>query len=268
MIQGDDNGDAQSLAGDALVDLSKQNVIVTGGGSGIGLALAQKLAQSGSTATISGRRADVLSAATQTSANLSACSGDITDTAHQDELFQSAQNHGSGPVTLLINNAGYLTLTNEFPDRGGSDDEIARLFAINCVAPLQMTRRFIEQAERGGTVVQIGSLSGKVPVEAMAIYAGTKAGLAHANAGLRTQASRHGVKLIHVQTPATATEMTDDMDLSMLDVNVLTNRILSGVASGKNEIRPSLECYATELGNRISPALPKWFADRRYRDFP
>ncbi|MEM1364301.1 MAG: SDR family NAD(P)-dependent oxidoreductase [Pseudomonadota bacterium] len=254
------------------MDLKKQNVIVTGGGTGIGLVLAQKLAAKGSKVTISGRRAQILEqAATQTPA-LSFLAGDITDTDHQTKLFAAAQTHGGGPVTLLINNAGYITLTNSFPAKGGSDNEIAQLFAINCVAPLQMTRRFIEQAEDGalggGSVVQIGSLSAQVPVEAMAIYAGTKAGLAHANAGLRTQAARSRVKLLHVQTPATETPMTKEMAVGMMDVDKMTDRILAGIEAERREIRPSLECYITGLGNRIWPAIPKWIADRRYRDFP
>jgi short-subunit dehydrogenase len=249
------------------LDFSKQNVIVTGGGTGIGLVLAQKLATAGAKVTISGRRADVLARAAAQNPSFGILAGDIADTDHQDELFAAAQSHGDGPVTLLVNNAGYITLTNGFPATGGSDDEIAQLFAINCVAPLQMTRRFLEQASLGGAVVQIGSLSAQVPVEAMAIYGGTKAGLAHANAGLRTQAARSDVKLLHVQTPATETPMTKDMAVGMMDLDKMTDRILAGIAAGQREIRPSFECYTTALGNRIWPAIPKWIADRRYKDF-
>ncbi|MEO0497998.1 MAG: SDR family NAD(P)-dependent oxidoreductase [Pseudomonadota bacterium] len=248
--------------------MSKQNVIVTGGGTGIGLVLARKLAAAGSHVTISGRREAVLQKAAGAHSQLAFLAGDVTDTEHQTQLFAASQHHGGGPVTLLLNNAGYITLTNGFPDNGGSDEEIAQLFAINCVAPLQMTRRFIEQASAGGSVVQIGSLSAQVPVEAMALYAGTKAGLAHANAGLRTQAARSGVKLLHVQTPATETPMTKDMAVGMMDLETMTDRILAGIKAGRREIKPSVECYTTALGNRIWPAIPKWIADRRYKDFP
>ncbi|MEN0087174.1 MAG: SDR family NAD(P)-dependent oxidoreductase [Pseudomonadota bacterium] len=250
------------------MDFSKQNVIVTGGGTGIGLVLAQKLAASGASIMISGRRADVLARASEQNPSFETLAGDITDTDHQDRLFAAAQSRSGSAATLLINNAGYITLTNGFPATGGSDDEIAQLFAINCVAPLQMTRRFIEQADDGGSVVQIGSLSAQVPVEAMAIYGGTKAGLAHANAGLRTQAARAGVKLLHVQTPATETPMTKNMAVGMMDLDKMTDRIVKGIAAGQREIRPSLEGYTTALGNRIWPAIPKWIADRRYKNFP
>lgn len=61
-------------------------VVITGGGSGIGAALALELAGRGCSVIISGRRADALDAVAATSDRISTCVGDITDAAHRAEL--------------------------------------------------------------------------------------------------------------------------------------------------------------------------------------
>ena len=240
-----------------------ENVIITGGGTGIGLSLARKLSENGNTVTICGRRLEALETAKHETSALNIVQCDITQPEQQDTLFEAAEAHG--PVTMLINNAGMTTVTNGFPEKGASDEEIHTLFAINCIAPLQLTRRMIERGQKGGRIVQIGSLAGMAPLEAQAIYAGTKAAIKHASWSLRGPAKRHGFNVIHVQTPSTATPMTDDMHVAKMSPDVLAGRILKAAKQNRPEVRPHLDNYTSELGWRFAPWVLKWIATNRYK---
>ena len=92
--------------------LTGQHAVVTGGGTGIGAAIASALATDGARLTLVGRRAERLEETAQQIRSSSATdklvhcvSADITDRSEVDRAFASARS-ANGPVTILINNAG------------------------------------------------------------------------------------------------------------------------------------------------------------------
>lgn len=81
------------------------HALVTGGGTGIGLAIAEMLAEYGAQVTITGRREDVLTKAAKACANLHACVMDVSDPAQvSDGVEQSIK--ARGPIQICVPNAG------------------------------------------------------------------------------------------------------------------------------------------------------------------
>ncbi len=85
--------------------LSGRHALVTGGGTGIGLAIAQALATAGAQVTITGRRFDVLEGAARDTPGLHPLAMDVADEISVVEGFASAI-EARGPVTILVANAG------------------------------------------------------------------------------------------------------------------------------------------------------------------
>lgn len=85
--------------------LDGKHALVTGGGTGIGLAIARALAQAGAEVTITGRRIDVLEAAADGYARLHPLVMDVTDEGSISAGINAAR-HARGPVTICVANAG------------------------------------------------------------------------------------------------------------------------------------------------------------------
>lgn len=88
-----------------MLRLEQVHAIVTGGGSGIGAAIAQVLAGEGARLTLVGRRREPLEAVAATLPNAIAVTADVADRASVDAAFATAR-ETHGPIGILINNAG------------------------------------------------------------------------------------------------------------------------------------------------------------------
>lgn len=85
--------------------LKDSHAVVTGGGSGIGAAVAQALAAEGARLTLVGRRRDALDAVAAALPGAHVATADVADRAAVEAAFASARD-AHGPISILINNAG------------------------------------------------------------------------------------------------------------------------------------------------------------------
>ncbi|MFN3389685.1 MAG: SDR family NAD(P)-dependent oxidoreductase, partial [Allosphingosinicella sp.] len=85
--------------------LKHHHAIVTGGGTGIGAAIARALAAEGAKLTLVGRRREPLEETAAALASALVAPADVTDRAEVDRAFALAR-EAQGPVTILVNNAG------------------------------------------------------------------------------------------------------------------------------------------------------------------
>ncbi len=148
-----------------------KNAIITGASRGLGLALAQGLAEDGYSLVLDARGEEALRAAAASlphGVTVTAVPGDIADPEHRAALRLAADRLG-GP-DLLINNAGTLGASPLPPISGYPIDELRAAFEVNVLAPVALTQLLLPGLRRrGGAVLSITS---DAAVEAYAGWGG------------------------------------------------------------------------------------------------
>ena len=159
--------------------LESKVAIVTGGGSGIGKAIARALAAEGAKIVIAGRNAKKLASAAEEigagEATVLSVPTDVTDESQVSALFDRAMERFSR-VDILVNNAG---ATDGGPLSVMSVETWDNVIATNLRGPFLCTRcaMRIMKAQGGGRILNIGSISAQRPRFNSAPYATSKFGL-------------------------------------------------------------------------------------------
>lgn len=160
--------------------LDEKVSIVTGGGTGIGAAIAQRFAQEGAAVAISGRRAeplqDVVAAILRDGGKAIAVSCDSATEAGVEKLFSEVDER-LGPLDVLVNNAGIAgPFAPIWEQEFAGWEETIR---INLSGPFLCSRAAARRMMgRGqGNIINIGSMSGKKPLATRSPYTSSKLGL-------------------------------------------------------------------------------------------
>ena len=161
-------------------DLTGAHAVVTGGGQGLGAAIACGLAAAGAHVVIDGRHEESLrrTCAEIGSAGGSAgyLTGDVTSPAHVTELMSAAAS-ADGVLDILVNNAGIAGPVAPLGDI--RVDEWNQTLAVNLTGVFLATQAALPAltASGHGKIVNLGSVAGKQPLVNRLPYAATKAGL-------------------------------------------------------------------------------------------
>jgi NAD(P)-dependent dehydrogenase (short-subunit alcohol dehydrogenase family) len=173
-----------------MSDADRRVAVVTGGGSGVGAAVARELAGDGWTVVIAGRRAEALEAvAAETAGEVVAMPADVTDEDAVRRLFDRTVDR-FGRVDLLFNNAGVSAPPVEIDEL--DLDAWNRVVAVNLTGVFLCTREAFRvmrrQQPRGGRIINNGSISAHVPRPHSIAYTATK----HAVTGLTRSTALDG----------------------------------------------------------------------------
>jgi NAD(P)-dependent dehydrogenase (short-subunit alcohol dehydrogenase family) len=230
--------DVDSLAG--------RHAIVTGGGRGIGSAIARALAAAGARLTITGRDAGRLSETAaelvraRPGAEIGTAVFDMTDDDALRRAFAEASARFGAPY-ILVNNAGqaegarFESTTREMWDR---------LLAVNVTAAFIATQEVLPAMLRAGAgrIVNIASTAGLRGYARISAYCASKHALVGMTRALALETAKHGIT-VNVVCPAyTATEMAD--------------RAVTAVAEGMNLSRGEAEAKIASViprGTLITP---------------
>ena len=154
--------------------------VVTGGTSGIGLALVRGLAHAGADIVPLSRRAEQVDAAAREVESIGRkalrVAGDVTDRASLDRALEKTMD-GFGRVDILVNCAG---ITKRTPTLDVSDAEWASILETNLTGTLRACQVFGRQmlAAGYGRIVNIGSLASFIGLLEVAAYTASKSGVA------------------------------------------------------------------------------------------
>jgi uncharacterized oxidoreductase len=191
------------------MNLTQQTILLTGGGSGIGLALAERLHAAGNTVLICGRDAAKLQAAADRLPGLRTLVCDVAQAPERERLADWA--FAEAPqLNVLLNNAGIQRTVNVV-----ETDEpwmaTANEIAINLEAPVHLTmlclRRWHAQQHSGPVVINVSSGLGFVPLARVPVYSATKAAVHSFTQSLRHQLAGSPVEVIEIIPPAVHTEL-------------------------------------------------------------
>ncbi len=187
--------------------LTGNTILVTGGGSGIGLGLAERMQALGNEVILAGRRKDVLDAATAAHPGMRSVVLDVGDAASVERFGAEAAAQFPG-LNVLINNAGIMrpeSLRSETLDTSTAE----AIIATNLLGPIRLTSALLpslkKQAE--ATVMNVTSGLAFVPLAGYPTYNATKAAMHSYTESLRYQMKATKVEVIELIPPYVQTEL-------------------------------------------------------------
>lgn len=181
-------------------------ILITGGGSGIGEALAHRLHDLGNTVIIAGRRADALEKAAQGRANIIPATIDIDDAANI-EAFAARLIKEHPALNVLINNAGIMRFEKLDAHRDLADAEAT--IVTNLLGPIRLINALVDhlQEQKDAAIVNVTSGLAFVPLVPTPTYSATKAALHSYTVSLR-HALKDRVEVLELAPPAVQTGLT------------------------------------------------------------
>jgi len=159
--------------------LAGKSAVITGGGSGIGQAIALAFAREGALVAVAGRRREKLDETLhlleQAGCSALALECDVTTAADTQRVVRSTED-AFGKVNVLVNNAGALSVSTV---ESISENDWDRVMATNVKGPFLMSRAALPAMRRagGGSIINVGSVLGIVAIRDRAAYCASKGGV-------------------------------------------------------------------------------------------
>jgi uncharacterized oxidoreductase len=186
--------------------LEGNTIFITGGGSGIGRALAEALHKRGNKVIISGRRKSHLAKTVEANPGMEAIELDVTDPA---SIYRAASELIAKYPTL---NAGIMQIDDASAE---IDDElITSTIATNLMGPIRLTGALIEHLKRqeSATVLFVSSVLGFTPMAMTAVYSSTKAAIHSYAQSLRFKLRHSSVSVLEIIPPWVRTELLNSSE--------------------------------------------------------
>lgn len=230
-----------------------KHVLVTGGSSGIGAALAEGLAAKGAVVGICARRTDrleeVLARVREHSPGSRAWTVDLNDLDGIDAFATTAAEELGG-VDVLVNNAG-IPKRRDVTRLGG--DEVEAVMRINFFSPVRLTLALLPGIiERGGRIVNVSSVAARLGPPIEAAYSASKAAVTAFSECMAVDLRDTGVE-VHVVNPGVL-----DTELFHLPDNEEGFHQAVDALPASAIVEPVLRALDT---GAIETYVPEWFGD-------
>jgi uncharacterized oxidoreductase len=218
------------------MNLGSNTVLVSGGASGIGLALAVRFLEAGSRVIVCGRRKSKLAEVQQRYPAVDVRAVDLSRPEERVALRDWAVAAYPG-LNVIVNNAGIqrrLSLTDDEPWEATREE-----IAINLEAPIHMCRLFTAHLlkQPRAAIVNVGSGLAFAPLAAAPIYCATKAALHSFTLSLRHQLRSTSIEVIEIVPPAVNTDLGGaGLHTFGADVNVCAEAVIPRIEAGEPEV--------------------------------
>lgn len=166
---------------DEFISLKGRVALVTGGGTGIGRAIAEAFAFAGAKLVLAGRREDPLRRAVEEigPANALAVTGDVTVSGDRQRILAAAE-ATFGRLDILVNNAGAVARMGALVET--TEEDWRKTLEVNFLAPILLSKEALPLLRvRKGTILNISTGASLNPVRNFGAYGAAKAGLNHAS---------------------------------------------------------------------------------------
>ncbi|MCB0191678.1 MAG: SDR family NAD(P)-dependent oxidoreductase [Anaerolineae bacterium] len=215
------------------METTKNTVLITGGSSGIGLALAKRFWQEKNDVIIVGRNAAKLA---QVQAMLPGIKTECLDVSDVAALEQLPQRHPQ--VNILINNAG-VQYNYDFSDPTQPLDLIEAEINTNVLGPLYLTKLFIPQLSKHkeAAIINVSSGLGFVPKQSAPVYCGSKAALHIFTKSLRWQLESTPIKVFEIIPALVETSMTQGRGHGKISPEELVDEFWRSFKGNHTEVR-------------------------------
>lgn len=260
--------------------LRNEVVLITGGSSGIGKALALEAARRGAIVVVTARNEEKLEQVAKQCLLLSgrlafAYRMDATSPDDIDEVLDKIQ-HQVGGIDVLVNSAGLGEFT---PAASQSYKTMRQMTDVNLLALMYISRCVARQMmDQGyGAIINLGSADGKIPTPNSAAYSASKAGVIQFDNVLRMEVADYGVQVLTVNPGPVSTSFFEKADQDgsyrshlpkwmFISADELARRVWNNVGYKTREI--NVPGYVAYLGwaYQVFPGLGDW-AIKKFFDF-
>jgi uncharacterized oxidoreductase len=185
------------------MNITGNTILITGGGSGIGRALAEALHAKGNKVIIAGRRESVLDAATQANPGMESLLLDIQDSKDIAAFAKQAIERFPA-LNVVINNAGIMRPEKQI-DLATAEETVT----TNLLGPIRLTAALLPHllAQPKASIVTVSSGLAFVPLAGTPTYSATKAAIHSWSMALREQLKATSVEVIEIAPPYVQTEL-------------------------------------------------------------
>lgn len=215
------------------MNLKKMRVLVTGGGSGIGEALAITFARHGASVIICGRNLEKLEMVRKEHSGIRAYKTDITIHDQITTLKTRLDSEMDG-IDILVNNAGRMV---QFDIKHGIPKSASNEIELNFIAALNLIDLFLPQlmSRNQSAIINVSSGYALAPARSAPVYCATKAALHSFTKSLRWQLEDTPVKVIEIFPPVVATSAATVK--GGVDPQVFANIVVRQIEKSKTEIK-------------------------------
>lgn len=223
-------------------------VLITGGATGIGFALAEKFHSAGNRVILVGRSEAALAKAVGALPGAEGCAADISLAQDRERVVKRFPD-----ISVLVNNAGIQvnTLIAE-----SSSEDIEHELAVNFLAPVLLSRAFLPHLMRQpvSAIVNVSSGLALVPKEVAAMYCASKAALHSFSKTLRWQLEGTSVRVFEILPPLVETAMTAGRGKGKISSAQLAEEFWEGFKSDRYEMLIGKTKLLSAV-NRLAPSI-------------
>lgn len=192
------------------MDISGNTILITGGATGIGYAIAESFLEAGNEVIICGRREERLLEAQKKHPEFHIKVCNVAEEADRRILVEWISANFSN-LNILVNNAGVqrdIDFTKGISEFLSGENEIR----INLEAPIVLSGLFIPYltGKKEAAIINVSSGLGFIPAARMPVYSASKAGIHAFSMALRQQLLKSGIKVFEVVPPAVETELNPE----------------------------------------------------------
>lgn len=234
--------------------LNDNTVLITGGTSGIGLALAKRFYEAGNKVIIVSRNRDRLKKIQQELPGIDILSGDIANQSTIDELVVFIeQKHPH--LNILVNNAA-IQYNYELIQETNLVNKIDYEIAVNLTASIKLSGLLLPTLikNKNAAIVNISSGLAITPKRSAAVYCATKAAIHSFTKSLRYQLESTNINVFEVLPPLVDTPMTEGRGKNKMSTEALVEEFWRGFENNKEEIFIG-KSKILKLLSRLAPRL-------------
>ena len=238
------------------MNLTSNTILITGGGAGIGLALARQLAERGNRVIICGRSEAALLQAQAQVPDLLIRVSDITDQASRQAMLNWLSSEHP-KLNILVNNAGiqHRRLFSDADALANLEQEVA----TNFTAPVRLTGELLPllKQQPSATIINVTSALAYAPIADLPVYCATKAAMHSFTLTLRHQLKATAVRVVELAPPIVDTGLGGNERSAgtagqrMMTPQDFATEALVQLASGQDEVLVGLAAGARKMGEGL-----------------